>query len=91
MARFKDAIVNHVVSSNGDRCHWNKTFSRSSNDWKEESVLILLPLLVDSKVESIGDDMILWPLDSTKIFTIKNFYGKVCKDSSPSDFPAEAI
>jgi len=75
----------------GDQCHWNITFSRSPNDWEEESVLSLLALLADSKVESAGDDMILWPLDSTKIFTIKSFHGKVCKDSSFIDFPAEAI
>ena len=59
MARFKDATVNHVVSWNGDQCHWNITFSRSPNDWEEESVLSLLALLADSKVESVGDDMIL--------------------------------
>ena len=61
------------------------------NDLEEESVLSLLALLADSKLESVGDDMILWPLDSTKIFTIKSFYGKVCKDSSFIDFPAGAI
>ena len=85
MARFKDATLNHVVSWNGDHCHWNIIFSRSPNDWEEGSVLSLLALLAYSKVELVGDDMILY---STKKSTIKSFYGEVCKDSSFIDFPA---
>ena len=57
----------------------------------KRSVLSLLALLADSKVESVVDDMILCPHDSTKKFTIKSFYGEVCKDSSFIDFSADAI
>jgi len=53
--------------------------------------LSLLALLADSKIVSVGDDMILWPHDSTKKFTIKSFYGEVCIGSSFIDFPADAI
>ena len=90
MARFKSATI-QVVSQDGDTCHWNLTFVRSRNDWEEDSILSLLALLADSKIVSVGDDMILWPHDSTKKFTIKSFSGEVCKGSSFIDFPADAI
>ena len=90
MARRKDATVNQVVVWNGDQCHWNMTFSRDPNDWEEESVLSLLALLDGSKVDLASNDMILWPHDSTKKFTIKIFI-KISKGLSVIDFPADAI
>jgi len=74
MTRFKGATVQHMVSWNGDQSCWNIIFSRSPHDWEEESVLSLLALLANAKV---GDDMILWPHDSKRKFTIKSFYREV--------------
>jgi len=39
----------------------------------------------------MGDDMILWPHDSKRKFTIKSFYREVCEASSIINFPADAI
>jgi len=91
MTRFKDATVKHVVSWNGDQSHWNIIFSRSPNDWEEERVLNLLPLLANTKVALVRDDMILWPYDSKRKLTIKSFYREVCKGLSIIDFSADAI
>jgi len=63
MTRFKDAAVQQVGSWNGDQNQWNIIFSRSPNDWEEESVLNLLVLLANSKVAPVGDDKIIWPHD----------------------------
>jgi len=41
----------------GIKNHWNIIFSRSPNDWEEESILSLLALLANTKVEPVGDDM----------------------------------
>ena len=38
LALLKEATVHDVVSWKGDQSHWNITFSRSPNDWQEESV-----------------------------------------------------
>jgi len=78
MARFKDVTMQQVVSWNGDQNHWNIIFSRSYNDWKEESVLNLLALLATTKVLPVGDYRMIWPHDSKGKFTIKSFYRVLC-------------
>ena len=73
MALLKEATVHGVVSWNGDQSHWNIAFSRSPNDWEEESVCRFFASLAEVKVLPEGTDEIIWPYDSTNSFTIKNF------------------
>jgi len=91
MARCKDASVQHVVSWNGDQCHWNISFSRSPNDWEEEKVLDLLALLVNITVVQVGEDRMIWPHDSKGDFTIKSLSRVLYKGPPVTDFPADAI
>ena len=51
----------------------------------------LLALLANAKVALVGDDMILWPHDSKRNFTIKSFYREVCQGLSIIDFLADTI
>jgi len=62
------------LSWNGSEHFWNITFTRSPNDWEEESILCLLSLLADSNVNVYpdGEDQIVWSLDSRGIFSVKS-------------------
>jgi len=65
----------HDISSwNGSQHHWGITFARSSNDWKEESIISLLSLLVELYVNAHpeGEDKIIWSLNSSGIFAVKS-------------------
>jgi len=62
-----------VASLNGNQNYWNTIFSRSPNDWEEESLLNLLALLANTKVAPAGNesnDMIIGSHDSKGKFTI---------------------
>ena len=48
-----------------------------------------LALLANTKVTPVGDDKMIWPHDSKRKFTIKNFYRVVCEGYI--DFPLDAI
>jgi len=74
MARLKYVTVQEVVSWNGDISHWNLTFVRNLNDWEEDSICNLLPVLAGKEVLSQGKDEIVWPLNSKGSFSVKSFY-----------------
>jgi len=38
MVPLKDATMQNVVYQNGDQRHWNITYSKSPNDWEEDSM-----------------------------------------------------
>ena len=67
MACCEDVTVQQVVSWNGYQYHWNIIFSRSPNDWEEESVLDLLALLANIKVAPVGDGRMIWPHDTRRV------------------------
>ena len=70
---------------------YKRQFLRSLNDWEEESILNFLALLASAKVAPVGDDMMIWPHDSKRKFTIKSFYRVVCEGSSNIDFLVDAM
>jgi len=80
------------LSWNGSEHFWNITFTRSPNDWEEESILDLLSLLTDSNVNVHPDveDQIVWSLDSRGIFSVKSVCEKKLVSIS-TDFPAKEI
>jgi len=74
MARLRDAMVHDVSSWNGTRHHWDISFTKSLNDWEEESIISLLALLADLYADGLpeGDDKIIWSLNSSRIFSVKS-------------------
>ena len=92
MASSSEATVQEILSWNGSEHFWNITFTRSPNDWEEESILDLLSLLADSKVNVHpgGEDQIVWSLDSRGIFSVKSVCEKKLVPIS-TDFPAKEI
>ena len=65
--RFKDAIVNEVISCNGDQIQWSLSLLGSPNDWD------FLANLADMEVAFEGNDEIVWPDDPRGSFTITSF------------------
>jgi len=65
MASLRVATVQEILSWNGNVHFWDITFTRSPNDWEEESILNLLSLLVDLNVDvhPQAEDKIAWSLD----------------------------
>jgi len=92
MASSKEATVQEILSWNGSEHFWNITFTRSPNDWEEESILDLLSLLADSNVNVHPDvvDQIVWSLDSRGIFSVKSVCEKKLVSIS-TDFLAKEI
>ena len=71
---------------------WDITFTRSPNDWEEESILNLLYLLAELNVDvhPICEDKIIWSLDSRAIFSIRSLCEKRLAHNCP-DFSAKEI
>ena len=86
MACLRDAIV-HDVSS-WSRSYWDITFTRSPNDWEEESIISLLSLLADLYVDGHpeGEDKIIWSRNSSGMFSIKSLCERVLGANRPN-FP----
>jgi len=86
MACFRDATVHEVLSWNGSHYYWDITFTRSLNDWKEESILNLLSLLPDLNVDvhPEGEDKIVWSLDFRGIFSVKSLCEKMLGSNLPN-------
>jgi len=61
MATLRNATVEEVLSWNVSLGVWHISFTRSPNDWAEESILSLLALLANSDVDvqSEGNDKII--------------------------------
>ena len=62
--------MHDVYSWNGTQHHWDITFTRSPNDWEEDSIVSLLSSLADWNAVGLleGDDKIIWSLTSSGIF-----------------------
>ena len=71
---------------------WDFTFTRSPDDWEEESILNLLSLLADVKVDVHLEleDKIVWSLDSRGIFSVKSLCVKMLVSNCPY-FPVKEI
>ena len=84
--------MQEILSWNGSVHFWNITFTGSPNDWEEENILNLLSLLTELKVDvhSVGENQIVWSLDSRGIFSVKSVCEKMLVFNSP-DFPAKEI
>ena len=91
MARFQDAMVQEVISWNGDQSHWNLSLLRSPNDWEKDSACNLLPQLADMKAAPQSTDEIVWPRDPKGSFIVKSFCNTLHDQSSCSNFPESAI
>ena len=85
-------MVHDVYSWNGTQHHWDITFTRSSNDREEESIISLLSFLAYLYAVGIpeGDDMIMWSLNSSGIFSVKSRCERMLGSSHPI-FPIKAI
>jgi len=79
MATLRNATMQEVLSWNGGQYRWEITFTRSPNDWEEESILSLLSLLANSgvNVQFEGNDMIMWSLHPNGTFSIKNLCNRL--------------
>jgi len=79
MASSREATVQEILSWNGSMHFWNITFTRSPNAWEEESILNLLSLLAELKVDIhlVGEDHIVWSLNSRGIFYVKSVCEKM--------------
>jgi len=76
MTLLKDASVHDVVSWNADQSHWNISFSRSPNDWEEDSVCGFLVTLAKMNVLPKGIDKIVWPYYPKSSFTNQELLSK---------------
>ena len=83
----------HVVYLwNGTQRHWDFTFTRSLNDWEEDSIISLLSFLADWNAVGLpeGDDKIIWSLTSSGIFSVKSLCERLLRSNHPT-FPVKAI
>ena len=92
LARLKDATVHDVYSWNGTQHYWDITFTRSPNDWEEDSIISLLSFLADWNADGLpeGDDKIIWSLTSNGIFSVKSLCERMLESNHPT-FSAKAI
>jgi len=92
MTRLRDSMVHDFYLWYGTQYHWDITFTRSPNDWKEESIISLLTLLADLYAVGFleGDDKIIWSLHSSGLFSVKSLCEKMLGSNHPI-FPVKAI
>jgi len=85
MACLRNDTVHEVLSWNEGQYHWNITFTRSLNDWKEERIFSLLSFLADLEVHVHfeGEDKIIWSLDSKGTFSVKNLRNRLLGSNCP--------
>ena len=69
----------------GTQHHWDITFTRSSNDCEEKSIISLLSLLADLYAVGLpkGDDKIIWFLNSSGIFSVKSLCERMLGSNHP--------